>query len=185
MKNQSHISAENLETEFSAGNEAALEYLYDYYSGALFGVIIRMMRNEDLARDLLQDSFVKIWKNRAKFDSSKASLYTWMLNLTRNTCIDYLRSKRNKNQDQNREMDSVVYALKGDSRFDPSHIGVKDMLHQLPDDQRMVIEWAYFEGYTQKEISEEHNIPLGTVKSRAKAAMERLRKIFKSDIQKS
>lgn len=184
MKNLSQISAANLEAEFRAGNEAALEYLYDNYSAALFGVVIRITRNEELSRDLLQECFIKIWRFRKKFDSSKGSIYTWMLNLTRNTCIDYIRSKRNKNQEKNREIDSIVYRLKADSKFDPAHLGVKDLLQELPPDQQDVIQWSYFEGYTQKEISEEHNIPLGTVKSRAKAALDRLRKIFKTENSK-
>lgn len=177
MKTDYRINEENLLTEFQKGNEEALNYIYDAYSGALFGVIMKMMKDEELGRDLLQECFVKIWKNHGKYDSAKGSLYTWMLNLTRNNCIDYLRSKRNKNQQQNRGLDTFVYHLHSDTSFDPNHIGIRDLLQSLPPEQREVLELSYFEGFTQKEISEEYDIPLGTVKSRAKAALDKLRKI--------
>lgn len=175
------ISEENLLREFTSGNQAALSYIYDAYSGALYGVLLQMTRNEELSRDLLQEAFIKIWKYHSKYDESKGALYTWMLNLTRNNCIDYLRSKRNKNQNQNQELDNHVYAYESDSQFNPNHIGLKEVVDTLPTEQKQVIDLAYFGGYTQKEISEEFNIPLGTVKSRAKAGMEKLRKFFKPE----
>lgn len=182
MLDQSHtITEANLIEEFTAGNEAALSFIYDAYSGALYGVLLQMTRNSDLSRDLLQETFIKIWKYHEKYDASKGALYTWMLNLTRNNCIDYLRSKRNKNQNQNQELDNHVYAFESNSGFSPDHIGLKEVVDSLPAEQKQVIDLAYFGGYTQKEISEEFEIPLGTVKSRAKAGMEKLRKFFKPE----
>lgn len=181
MDKPDKITEQNFIEEFKAGNQAALSYIYDAYSGALYGVLLKMTFNEELSRDLLQDAFIKIWKNHDKYDSNKGTIYTWMLNLTRNNCIDYLRSKRNKNNQQNRPMDNYVYAMESNEQFDPKYIGVRDLLKSLPAEQREVIDLAYFQGYTQKEISEEFNIPLGTVKSRAKAAMEKLRQIFVPD----
>lgn len=181
MKKEINITEKNFLDEFRRGNESALSYIYDAYSGALYGILLRMTQNEQLAQDLLQECFVKIWRYHAKYDSSKGSIFTWMLNLTRNHCIDYMRSKRNKNQQKNRAMDSVVYQLHTDDNFNPNHIGVQEILKSLPDEQRKVIQLSYFEGYTQKEISEDFDIPLGTVKSRAKAALDKLRKIFNQD----
>ncbi len=136
------------------------------------------MRSEALAHDLLQEAFIKIWRYRGNFDLEKGALYTWMLNVTRNHCIDYLRSKKHKNSQQNREMDNHVHALKSHRTFDPQHIGLNELIEKLPEEQRLVIEYAYFQGYTQKEIAEEFDIPLGTVKSRAKAALRKLKKVF-------
>lgn len=127
---------------------------------------------------MLQESFVKIWRYRSNFDPNKGALYTWLLNVTRNHCIDYLRSKRFKNSQQNRELDNHVYSLESANSFDPQHIGLNELVNKLPDEQKQVIEYAYFRGYTQKEISEKFDIPLGTVKSRAKAALLKLRKVF-------
>ncbi len=136
------------------------------------------MREEEVGHDMLQEAFVKIWRYRKNFDPAKGALYTWMLNVTRNHCIDYLRSKRHKNNQQNRELDNHVYALESSNSFDPQHIGLNELINKLPADQKQVIEYSYFQGYTQKEISEEFDIPLGTVKSRAKAALTKLRKVF-------
>lgn len=180
MTHSSNINEENLIPEFIKGNRAALSFIYDAYSGALYGILLKMTRNEELSQDLLQETFVKIWKNHAKYDAEKGTLYTWMLNLTRNNCIDYLRSKRNKNQLQNRQLDNFVYGIEGKSNFNPDHIGIKEMLESLPSEQKEIINLSYFQGFTQKEISEEFDIPLGTVKSRAKAALDKLRKVLKS-----
>lgn len=180
MDQTNNITEDNLISEFRKGNTQALSFIYDAYSGALYGILLKMTRNRELSRDLLQEAFVKIWKNHSKYDVDKGALYTWMLNLTRNNCIDYLRSKRNKNQQQNQDLDNHVYGLESSSNFDPDHIGVKKMLDLLPAEQKSIIDLSYFQGYTQKEISEEYNIPLGTVKSRAKAAMDKLRKVLKS-----
>jgi RNA polymerase sigma-70 factor (ECF subfamily) len=155
-----------------------LGYIYDAYSSALYGVILKMMRSEDLAHDLLQEAFVKIWRFRDNFDLEKGALYTWMINITRNHCIDYLRSKRHKNSQQNHGIDNHVYGLESSQRFDPQHIGLNELIRKLPEEQQQIIEYAYFQGYTQKEISEEFDIPLGTVKSRAKAALSKLKQVF-------
>ncbi len=181
MTQNNNITTENLVPEFKKGNKAALSFIYDAYSGALYGILLKMTRNEELSQDLLQETFIKIWKYHDKYDADKGTLYTWMLNLTRNNCIDYLRSKRNKNQQQNRELDSLVYGLESTSNFNPDHIGLRGMLDQLPAEQKEIITLSYFEGFTQKEISEEYDIPLGTVKSRAKAAMDKLRKVMSAN----
>ncbi len=172
------ITEENLIEEFSKGNKAALSYIYDSYSAALYGIIIKIVRNEELSQDILHDVIIKIWKKRNHYNQSKGSLYTWMLNLTRNHCIDYLRSKANRNDLQNREISNFVYSLESNRKFDPQHIGLNELLKKLPEEQQQIIQLSYFEGYTQKEISEDYNIPIGTVKSRTKAALEKLRKIF-------
>ena len=178
------INSDNFITEFKKGNEAALTFIYDNYSAALYGVILKMIRDEKQCQDLLQESFVKIWRYRKRFDGSKGSIYTWMLNLTRNNCIDHLRSKSFKNKQQNQQIDSLVYGIEGKSNFDPQHIGLRDLIRKLPEEQQQIIQLSYFEGYTQKEIAEDFDIPLGTVKSRAKAALSKLRGIFKPNEHK-
>lgn len=175
---KAQVNAENIAEELQAKNPQALEFLYDNYSRALFGVLLKVVREQELCEDLLQESFVKIWRYAEKFDASKASLYTWMLNITRNHAIDYLRSKRNKNQQQNQGIDNFVYALESDRQFDPQHIGLNALVDQLPKEQKEIIQWSYFEGYTQQEIAEEFDIPLGTVKSRGRAALQKLKKVF-------
>ena len=96
----------------------AFNYLYDNYSDALYGVILKVVRTEETAQDLLQEIFVKIWKNIAQYDSSKGRLFTWMLNIARNTSIDYLRVNRLEIQD----IDTAVYTVEQGQSLSLIHI---------------------------------------------------------------
>ena len=158
-------------------DKAAFSVLYDNYSAALYGVVYKIVANEELARDVLQEAFVKIWKNSEKYDRGKGSLYTWMLNIARNSAIDKLRSKHLKYNIQT--LDEGVYRAKGTST-DPNtdRIGLREIVEGLDPRLREVIELAYFGGLTQDEISQQLEIPLGTVKTRARKALQELRKYF-------
>jgi len=158
----------------------AFSYLYDNYAAALNGVIFRMVEEKTLAEDILQEVFVKIWNNFASYDTSKGRLFTWMLNLTKNLTIDTLRSKGYKKQskiskDEN-SVSNVPDGNVGAEKFDT--IGLRKQLDNLKPEQRILIEMAYFSGYTQDEISRETGIPLGTVKTRMRSAIIELRKIL-------
>jgi DNA-directed RNA polymerase specialized sigma24 family protein len=143
-------------------NQTAFAYLYDNYSAALNSVIIKMVDDTQLSEDILQETFVKIWNNFGQYDANKGRLFTWMINITRNLTIDTLRSKGYKN----------YYG----SMFDT--IGLKKQVQLLKPDQKIIIDLAYFNGYTQEEISKEMSIPLGTVKTRMRAAIIELRKLL-------
>jgi RNA polymerase sigma-70 factor (ECF subfamily) len=178
LKPQAFINPENLLDELQSKNEAALSYLYDNYSGALYGVLLKILKEPELCQDVLQESFVKIWNNIDLYNPSKGALYTWMLNIVRNNAIDYIRSKRHKNQQQNQGIDNFVYALQSNQNFNPQHIGLNELIKTLPAEQQQIVQLSYFEGYTQQEISEEFDIPLGTVKSRGRSALQKLKKLF-------
>lgn len=158
----------------------AFGYLYDNYSPAIYGVIFRMVEEKDLADDLLQDSFVKIWNNFSSYDAGKGRLFTWMLNLARNLTIDMLRSKSYRKQQKIHRDENSVTNLR-DERYTPEKfdtIGLRKQLALLKDDQKQIIELAYFSGYTQEEIANVLGIPLGTVKTRMRSAIIELRKIL-------
>lgn len=163
-----------------ARNTAAFSYLYDNYSGALNGVIANLVSDQILAEDILQESFLKIWNNFEQYNPAKGRLFTWMLNLTRNLTIDTLRSKGYKKQQKiSADENSVsMYAdgSYGKASFDA--LGVKNYLGNLKQDQRVVLELAYFNGFTQEEIADTLGIPLGTVKTRVRTALLELRKIL-------
>jgi RNA polymerase sigma-70 factor, ECF subfamily len=175
---------EFLETELIAGlqkgSDEAYQYLIDRYSAMLFGVIGRIVNDKDDAQNILQDSFVKIWMNIERYDASKGRLATWMLNVARNTAIDFTRSKiysqRNKNQNIENNVGFETDSLKTQTTVDT--IGLKQIVNALPPQCRQIIEWMYFEGFTQQEISDNHGIPLGTVKTRTRLALVELRKTF-------
>ncbi|MCL5246010.1 sigma-70 family RNA polymerase sigma factor [Cellulophaga sp. 20_2_10] len=160
-------------------DEKAISLLYDHYGDTLFGVANKVVRNEELAQDVLQESFVKIWKKADSYDSSKAKLFTWLFRITRNTAIDKLRSVNTKSDKEIQIDVSDVYNL-GIESTKPELMDVKDNLNKLEPKYQIVLEALFFEGMTQQEASEELNIPLGTIKSRLKIGLRELKKIYGS-----
>ncbi len=160
-------------------SEAIFSYLYDNYSGALLSIILNIVTEEELANDVLQEVFVKIWKQIDSYDSTKGRLFTWMLNIARNASIDMIRSKSFQNSRQNRELTEDVYSAGGTSETRTDQIGVRKMVHNLKEEYKVLVELSYFQGYTQDEISKMLNIPLGTVKTRLRTALIQLREMMK------
>jgi RNA polymerase sigma-70 factor (ECF subfamily) len=172
-------SEEELVQELQNRNQQAFSYLYDNYAAALNGIIFRLVEDKELAEDILQEAFVKIWNNFSSYDSTKGRLFTWMLNLTKNLTIDTLRSKGYKKQSKISGDENAVSNLSdntGAEKFDA--LGIRKQLSNLKPAQRNIIDMAYFNGYTQDEISKEMGIPLGTVKTRMRSAILELRKML-------
>ena len=179
MQELKKYSEEELVQELQNRNQQAFSYLYDNYAAALNGVIFRLVEDKELAEDILQEAFVKIWNNFSSYDSSKGRLFTWMLNLTKNLTIDTLRSKGYKKQSKISGDENAVSNLSdntGAEKFDA--LGIRKQLSNLKPAQRNIIDMAYFNGYTQDEISKEMGIPLGTVKTRMRSAILELRKML-------
>lgn len=159
-------------------SKTAFEYLYDNYSPALYGVIFNILKSEEASNDALQEVFVKIWNNFESYDPERSRLYTWMMNIARNHSIDKLRSKAMKGD---RELKSDKNFIRNNSAVSSPFtdgIGLKKLVDDLEKEQKDIIELLYFQGFTQVETAEELNIPLGTVKSRVRLAMNKLRKHF-------
>jgi len=159
-------------------NETAFAKLYDDYSAALYGILFRILGKEELAQDALQESFVKIWKNIDSYDCSKGSLFTWMLNISRNHAIDMLRSKNMRQKIQSIDKSVGVVNKQMSSSTNTDHFLIKELIENLKPEHKQMIEMAFYQGYTQEELAEELNIPLGTIKTRARAALSQLRKYF-------
>jgi RNA polymerase sigma-70 factor, ECF subfamily len=170
---------EELVALLKQNSEQGFSYLYDHYSGALYGVIFRMIQDEDRANDLMQDVFVKIWKNIDKYNEGKGRLYTWMLNIARNSCIDNLRLVENKVNIQN--LENTVYEIDRQEAVSIGldETGIHEFMQRLKPERKQLLDMAYFEGYTQEEIAEKLGLPLGTVKTRIRAALQELRDYFK------
>jgi RNA polymerase sigma-70 factor, ECF subfamily len=155
----------------------AFTYLYDHYSDALYGIVFRIVNNEEIAQDILQEVFLKIWKNLSNYDPAKGRLFTWLLNLTRNYAIDQYRSREFRQQAKNQNLEDSVNAvdklMQGGIKMD--HIGLKDTVSKLKPEYIQVIDLLYFKGYTHDEVAKEFNIPLGTVKTRIRSAIIQLR----------
>ncbi len=164
-----------------ARDEKGLRVLYDHYSAALYGVIFRIVLEKETAEDVLQESFIKIWNNVASYDSSKGRLYTWLLNIARNTAIDKTRSKNFRKESKVYSLEDFVYTVDKSHNHSTAidHIGLKKFVDELKPEQKQLIDLLYFGGYTQSEAAEELKLPLGTVKTRVKAALIKLREILK------
>lgn len=157
-------------------DKAAFERLYVDYSNAIYGLCLQILKEEHLAEDALQETFVRIWRKIQTYDPSKGRLFTWMLNIARNIAIDMLRARESRKASQTSSIEDRAFAAKAPSvMMEVEHIGLKEVLAGLPGDQRKVIDLIYFLGYTQQEVSDEFGIPLGTVKSRVRLAMNYLR----------
>ena len=155
----------------------AFSYLYDNYSGALLGVISQIIDDMDLSNDVLQEVFINIWRKIESYDPIKGRLFTWMLNIARNASIDVLRSKSYQNNRNNQEITESFSGGFATMKLDD--VGLKKVLSQLKSEHRVLIELAYFKGYTHEEISEIEDIPLGTVKTRIRNALLQLREQLK------
>jgi len=162
-------------------DENGLRFLYEHYSAALYGVIFRIVNERETAEDVLQETFVKIWNNFSSYDASKARMYTWLLNVARNTAIDKVRTKNFRQNSQVQSIEDHVYSVDKQHKHETGtdQIGLRKLVDGLKPDQKQLIDLLYFGGYTQAEASEELGIPLGTIKTRVKAAIERLRELMK------
>lgn len=155
-------------------------YLYQQYSAVLYGVINKVVYDEHIAQDVLQEVFVKIWNNIDSYNPQKGRIYTWMLNIARNAAIDKLRSKgeimKGKIHTGEDVVNNVSKGMKTEQMTDA--IGLRKVVSGLRPEYESLIDMAYYKGYTMDEISKEMEIPLGTVKTRMRAAIQQLRGVF-------
>lgn len=179
MLEQRKYSETELVTLLKQRNAKAFEYLYDNYSPALYTVILSMHTDKEFANDILQEVFIKIWRQIQSYDEMKGRLFTWMINLTRNASIDVLRSKDFRNNKQNRELTEFVYASAGSTSININEIGLRKLVSKLKDEHKVLVDLAYFQGFTHEEISKTLNMPLGTVKTRLRSALITLRQLVK------
>ena len=177
MNEKSQIEINSLVLRLQNREESAMSELYDRYASTLYGLASKIVRSDEIAQDVVQDAFVKVWKKVETYDNSKGTFFTWMLNITRNTAIDFLRKRKKENPSSIQEIENNVH-ISEDSSKKMDAIGVKELVDNLNEDQRILVEYIYFKGFTQQEVSDELGIPLGTVKTRIRAAVGELKKFF-------
>jgi RNA polymerase sigma-70 factor (ECF subfamily) len=158
-------------------DDKAIALLYEHYGDTLYGVAYKVVRDEELAQDVLQESFVKIWKKSDSYDVSKAKLFTWLFRITRNTAIDKLRSVNTKSDKEIQIDVSDVYNL-GVNSIRPEFMDIQENLDKIETKYQVVLDALFFQGMTQQEASDELDIPLGTIKSRLKIGLRELKKIY-------
>lgn len=168
-------SEEELVDLLQQRNEKAFSYLYDNYSGALYGIVNAIVPDTETASDVLQNVFVNIWKKIETYDPSKGRLFTWMLNIARNASIDELRSKGHKDSQKNQPLGENVDVAGPVTGPLTDDVGLRKVLSRLKEEWRVLVELSYFQGFTHEEISKILGIPLGTVKTRIRSALIHLR----------
>lgn len=166
--------------KFQQKDISAFNELYTRYSESIYGVIYTILRDKELSEEVLQDAFVKMWNNAENYSSSKGRFFTWILNIARNTAIDRTRSKDYKNNARNQSAAYFVDIIEEKSSFLTSvdAIGIKKYVKLLEPICKKVIHFLFFQGYTQKETAEELDMPLGTVKTRNRICINKLREII-------
>ena len=159
----------------------AYRHLYTHYRGSLFSIISQIIPDTETAEDVLQEVFITVWNNIDKYDPGKGRLYTWLLNLARNTSINKTRSKNYKSFKKNDDLGNYVNSIGETNTIQQNinQIGLRKEVSKLKEEHKAVIELSYFNGFTQEEMSKALNIPLGTVKTRLRAALIELRKQFR------
>jgi RNA polymerase sigma-70 factor, ECF subfamily len=176
------ISDADLLRSVSRGDEDALAALYDRYHAILFGLLLRIIHNRAEAEDVLQEVFVQVWQRAHDFDESRGKGFTWLVTLARSRAIDRLRSLGSRArtvEEATKDASDIVVADAVDDAIDKERGEVvRAALRELPDEQRLTLLLAYFEGFSQSEIAEKTDTPLGTVKTRMRAGMLRLREVL-------
>lgn len=159
------------------GNEKAFSRLYTMYSEAIYGIIYSIVLDENVAEELLQDVFIKVWNNAKNYSVKKGRFFTWLLNIARNTAIDETRSKAFKNSRKNLSTSNFVDILSSSDNLNrkTNAIGLKKFIDALKPACIKIIDLLYFKGYTQAEASKTLEMPLGTLKTRNRACIKDLR----------
>ena len=170
---------ETLVRQFQNKNQVAFKKLYDMYSKSIHGVVYNIVKDSDIADELMQDVFIKAWDKSDTYSSKKGRFFTWILNIARNAAIDKTRSKAFKQSKQNLNADFFVDIITSYDNLDASTdaIGIKKFVTNLGQKCKAIIELLYFKGFTQKEASEELQMPIGTIKTRNRNCIQQLREM--------
>lgn len=176
LDNVQPYSESALIVRLKEGERAAYGELYDRYSKSLYAIIFELVKSESDAEHLLQDTFVKIWHHIEKYDVTKGRLYTWLVVIARRLALDFLRSKYFLEKQAIQGLETAVSVEKSAPEIQHlDYIGLDQVVRNLEPNLKQIIDLQYFKGYSQQEVAEQLGLPLGTVKSRTRAALLRLR----------
>ena len=178
---------QHLMRSFAARDPAAADSLYQRFAGRIYGLGLVMLGNDAAAQDLVQDTFVKLWRSAERYDRSRGKLEVWVLLMARSLAIDAIRRRVL----EARTLEQVERPSEADPRPGPDERAVtldlteraRRAMSSLPSEQRAALELAYLGGKTSAEISDLEGIPIGTAKTRIRAALLRLRETLAPDIE--
>lgn len=160
-------------------DEKGLELLYDNYAPSLLGIIVRIVRNKDIAEEVLQQTMLKAWNNISAYNENRGTLFTWVATIARNAAIDQVRLKSHQNNFKNESLDTNIELGFVSSPTDA--MDTSNLLSKLDDKYKSVLDLIYLQGHTQSSAAQLLEIPLGTVKTRVRQGIDLLRKELKSE----
>jgi RNA polymerase sigma-70 factor (ECF subfamily) len=176
------LADEDLISLVQSGDTEAFAGLYDRHGRSAYSLAYRMMGDRQAAEDLVQDSFIKLWRSAASYRAERGSVRTWILSITHNRGIDHIRSTASRRRTQDR-VEMTTETTQPSEAFSETwrnsqRSQVQQALKTLPDEQLKILELAYFSGYTHAEIAEMLDLPLGTVKGRMRLGMKKIKSFF-------
>lgn len=168
-------------TRLQSMDPSTIEKLYDYYGAALFSAVLRIVHTHELAEQVIQDTFIKAWHKAKTFEPEKGRLFTWLLNIARNTAIDATRTAHFKHGALTDNLLVLQHQPDEEASMDTDYFEVRQMVNQLDVKYSSLIDLIYFQGYTQVEVAESSGIPIGTIKTRLRHAIKVIRGLYVGD----
>ena len=180
-----HMSDEAVVALVARSDDVALAELYDRYGRAAYGLAARVLRDDSLAEDAVQEAFLAVWRGADRFMPERGKASTWVLTLVHRRAVDLVRREERRRAEPLPETEEIaaVGSAADDAMLRLERERVQGALRRLPDTQREAIELAYYGGFTQSELAERLGEPLGTIKSRMFAGLTRLRELLESPLE--
>ncbi len=171
----------DLARSLASGDESALRHLYERHGGLVLALASRMLGSREEAEEVLHDTFYKLWLNADRFDPERAAVRTYLYALARNLCLSRLRARRSRPVRADLDEQSAAYKVALSSDPDPvPALLASRALGSLDDEERLLVEEAFYGGWSHGELAERHGLPLGTVKSRIRRALTRMRNVLEA-----
>jgi RNA polymerase sigma factor (sigma-70 family) len=171
-------SDEELLDAVASGDDGALAALYDRFGRVAYGLAYRILRDQALAEDAVQEGFLAVWRSAQGYQRERSKAATWILTLVHRRAVDLVRREdRRRTEALDEAQEPASESVDEQAGLRDRRVAVQAALQQLPDDQRQALELAYYGGYTQSELAERLGVPLGTIKSRMFAGLNRLREL--------
>ncbi|MCC6616546.1 MAG: sigma-70 family RNA polymerase sigma factor [Anaerolineae bacterium] len=166
-------------------DQSAFASLYDRYGGLVYSLARHVLQDNGMAEEVVQDVFLKVWQQAITWDEQRGKLISWLLTMTRYTAIDRLRKEQRRPLRSSSSIESLYDLLPdthlADENLHLNSTALQNMMSALPDEQQEMLRLAFFQGMSHSEIADQTAIPLGTVKTRLRLAMQRLRQMWNAE----